>query len=91
MARSVDQAIVAPATSVTLDASTGDAGSVMVVDSQSIAHERKVTVGVRSGELIQITAGLQPNEVVVTAGGYALPDGTQVQVAEKPRPEAAPK
>jgi RND family efflux transporter MFP subunit len=90
-ALSVDNAIVVPAKSVTLDASTGDAGALMVVDSQSIAHERKVTVGVRSGELIQITAGLKPDEVVVTAGGYALPDGTKVQIAAKPQSGAATK
>ena len=90
-ARRVDHAVVIPITAVTLDASTGDAGTVMVIDSRLIAHERKVTVGVRSGELIQITTGLNPDEVVVTTGGYALPDGTEVQLTTKPRTGAAAK
>ncbi len=76
----VDQAVVIPVAAVTLNASTGNTGVVMVVDSRSIAHERKVTVGIRSGDLVEITAGLRAEEVVVTNGGYALPDGTEVQV-----------
>jgi RND family efflux transporter MFP subunit len=89
--RRVDQAVVIPVAAVTLDASTGDTGAVMVVDSGSIAHQRKVTVGIRSGDLVEITAGLKAEEVVVTNGGYALPDGTQVQITAGGRTGAAVK
>ncbi len=87
----VGQAIVIPVPAVTLDASTSNAGTVMVVDSKSVAHERKVTIGVRSGGLFEIVAGLKAEEVVVTNGGYSLQDGTQVQVTAKGRTGAAPK
>ena len=87
----VGQAIVIQVAAVTLDASTSNAGTVMVVDSTSVAHERKVTVGVRSGGLFEIVAGLKADEVVVTNGGYSLPDGTQVQVTANARTGAAPK
>src|SRR6266850_483425 len=79
--KKVDQALVVPETAVTLDASTANAGIVMVVDAQSIAHERKVMVGIRANNLMEITSGLKPGEIVVTNGAYALPDGTQVQTS----------
>src|SRR5215471_16699530 len=47
-ANSKDDAIVVPASAVTLEASNGDEGTVMVVDAQNIAHEKKVKVGVRT-------------------------------------------
>lgn len=77
-----NDAIVVPAAAVTLEASNADAGTVMVVDAGNVAHERKVTVGIRTGELIQITSGLQEGETVVTEGNYALPDETKVEIAE---------
>jgi multidrug efflux system membrane fusion protein len=75
-------AVVVPASAVTLEASNADAGTVMVVDATSVAHETKVTVGIRTGELIQITSGLQGGETVVIEGNYALPDGTKVEISE---------
>jgi HlyD family secretion protein len=75
-------AIVVPAAAVTLEASNADAGTVMVVDDANVAHERKVTVGIRTGELVQITSGLEEGETVVVEGNYALPDGTKVEITE---------
>ncbi len=75
-------AIVVPASAVTLDASNADTGTVMVVGADSVAHETKVTVGIRTPELMQITSGLQGGETVVVEGNYALPDGTKVEVNE---------
>jgi RND family efflux transporter MFP subunit len=79
-------AIVVPAAAVTLEASNADTGTVMVVDAGGVAHERKVTVGIRTGDRIQITSGLQEGETVVIEGNYALPDGTKVEVTEE-KPE----
>lgn len=81
-------ALVVPASAVTLEASNADAGTVMVVDASNVAHERKVTVGIRTGELIQIISGLQEGETVVTEGNYALPDETKVEITED-KPEGA--
>ncbi|HEY0319899.1 MAG TPA: efflux RND transporter periplasmic adaptor subunit [Pyrinomonadaceae bacterium] len=75
-------AIVVPASAVTLEASNADAGTVMVVDATNVAHERKVTVGIRTGDQIQITDGLQEGETVVIEGNYALADGTKVEINE---------
>ena len=79
----ISDAVVIPATAVTLEASNADKGTVMVIDKNSVAHEKKVTIGIRTGDLIQITEGLSGDETVVTEGGYALPDGTKVQVSEE--------
>lgn len=54
----------------------------MVVDSESVAHETKVKVGIRTADKMEITEGLKGGETVVVEGNYSLPDGTKVEVAE---------
>jgi multidrug efflux pump subunit AcrA (membrane-fusion protein) len=82
MANSKDDAIVVPASAVTLEASNADEGTVMIVDKQNVARERKVTVGVRSGDKMEITEGLAEGDTVVIEGNFALPDGTKVEIAK---------
>ena len=84
-----NDAIVVPATAVTLDASNGNEGTVMVVDAQNVAREIKVTVGIRTPEKIEITEGLSGGETVVIEGNYALADGTKVEVIEQKSDEKA--
>jgi multidrug efflux pump subunit AcrA (membrane-fusion protein) len=85
------EAIVVPASAVTLDASNGNEGTVMVVDTTNVAHETKVTIGIRTAEKIEIVSGLLGGETVVIEGNYALPDGTKVEVAQElPAGEASP-
>jgi RND family efflux transporter MFP subunit len=86
-----DDAVVVPAAAVTLDAANSDAATVMVVDEQSVAHERKVKVGIRTLDRMEITSGLKEGETVVTQGNYALPDGTKVQPAAAEEEEGAEK
>jgi multidrug efflux pump subunit AcrA (membrane-fusion protein) len=91
-ANSKSDAIVVPASAVTLEASNADEGTVMVVDAQNVAHETKVTVGIRTAEKMEIVAGLQGGETVVIEGNYALPDGTKVEIAaDEEKPEAEKK
>lgn len=75
-------AVIIPASAVTLDATNADEGTVMVVDEQSVAHETKVKVGIRTGDRVQIISGLQGGETVITEGNYALPDESKVEVNE---------
>jgi multidrug efflux pump subunit AcrA (membrane-fusion protein) len=84
-------AIVVPTAAVTLDASNGNEGTVMVVDATSVAHEVKVVVGIRTADKMEISEGLQGDETVVIEGNYALADGTKVEVSEdkKAEPDAA--
>ncbi len=80
-ANSKNDAIVVPASAVTLDAGNATEGTVMIVDAQNVAHETKVTIGIRTPEKIEIVEGLNGGETVVVEGNYALPDGTKVEIA----------
>ena len=79
---SASDVIVVPASAVTLETTTSNEGSVMVVDDQSIAHETKVTVGIRTKDKMEITSGLKGGETIVVEGNYALPDQAKVEVSE---------
>jgi HlyD family secretion protein len=81
-AQAKNDAIVVPASAVTLEASNANEGTVMVVDDQSIARETKVTVGIRTSDKMEITEGLKGGETVVIEGNYSLPDGTRVEIAK---------
>ncbi len=58
----------------------------MVVTKDSVAHERKVSVGVRQGDRVQIASGLQEGEQVVTSGGLGLEDKAKVAI-QQPKTE----
>jgi len=74
----VSQAIAVPSVAVV----TADDGktTVMVVGKDSVAHKREVKLGVRDGDMQQITNGVNAGETVVTNGAYAMDDGTTVKV-----------
>ncbi|HJT27184.1 MAG TPA: efflux RND transporter periplasmic adaptor subunit [Pyrinomonadaceae bacterium] len=78
-ANSKNDAVVVPASAVTLETSNASEGTVMVVDDQNVAHETKVTIGIRTPAKIEIVEGLKGGETVVIEGNYALPDGTKVE------------
>jgi len=80
-AGAIPGAIVAP-TSALLGASEGGT-AVFVVGSDSVAHEKKVEVGVRDGEKAQILSGVDAGARVVSEGGVGLTDGAKVKI-EKP-------
>jgi HlyD family secretion protein len=82
-AKPAPDAVVVPVSAVTLEASNADEGTVMTVDDESVAHETKVKVGIKQGDKIQITEGLEGGETVVTEGNYALPDGTKVEPSKE--------
>jgi multidrug efflux pump subunit AcrA (membrane-fusion protein) len=74
--------------------------SVMVVGSDSVAHEHKVQTGVREPEKVQIVDGVKEGDQVVIAGGVGLGDGAKVKVEkagekdkadEKEKPDAKEK
>lgn len=58
---------------------------VFVVEGSRV-RQRPVQTGLTAGGRVEVTAGLQPGERVVAAGGESLADGQAVQVAG---PEAA--
>lgn len=60
----------------------------MVAGADGLAHERKVEVGVRSGDDVQILSGVKPGEQVITEGGLGLDDKSKIQIAKPGSAEA---
>jgi RND family efflux transporter MFP subunit len=55
---------------------------VFTVDEANKARQTKVSIGRRSGELVEITEGLAPASQVVLSGAGFLADGDTVRVVE---------
>ena len=75
-------ALMVPVAALMLDEGTNK-GHVMVMDEKSFAHKRDVQVGETQGDRRIITSGLKAGEVVITEGGYELPDNTEVTTGKK--------
>jgi HlyD family secretion protein len=84
IAETIQNTIVVPASAL-LNSDEGGQ-QVMVVTSDSIAHERKITVGVRQGNRVQVASGLAEGDQVVTSGGLGLDDKAKVAI-QKPKAE----
>jgi HlyD family secretion protein len=84
IAETIQNTIVIPASAI-LNSDEGGQ-QVMVVGADSIAHERKIAVGVRQGARVQIASGLQEGDQVVTSGGLGLEDKAKVAI-QKPKAE----
>jgi len=75
-AERIKDAIVIPAGALLPSAEGGV--QVLVVGSDSKVHEKKIEVGVREPDKVQILKGLAVGEKVVTVGGVGLEDGAKV-------------
>jgi HlyD family secretion protein len=73
---SIPDAIAVPVEAVV---STGSTKTVFVLDGNSVAHARTVTVGASTDAIVQIVSGLSVGEQVVTTGASALSDGQTVR------------
>ena len=83
--------VLAPARAIVMLPETDETrrAAVFVVDGTT-ASRREVTLGLRMDDAIEVTAGLEENEVVVVEGQHLLRDGVEVRTAtEEVEPEAA--
>jgi RND family efflux transporter MFP subunit len=80
-AKTVKDAIVVPAAAVFKNSEGAD--YVLLAGSDEKAHQKTVQLGIRNSDLAQIAGGINPGDPVITTGGYAVPDGTQIKI-EKP-------
>ena len=80
IARTVNDALLVPASAL-LKTPDGTV-TMMVVGGDNKAHQVTVETGIRQGDRVQITKGLNGGEKVVTNGAYGLPNDTAVKVAE---------
>ena len=81
VSKTAANAIVVPKSALLVDPKEGS--SVMVVGSDSHAHQRKVQTGIQEGDRVEIVQGLKEGEVVVTMGAYGLPDNVKVSVQKQ--------
>jgi HlyD family secretion protein len=86
-AKTVKDAIFVPASAVFNNPETGS--YVLLAGSDNLAHQKSVQVGIRNSETAQILSGISPGEKVITSGGYAVPDKTQIKMEEAAPPEKA--
>jgi HlyD family secretion protein len=77
-AKTVKDAIVVPTPAVYKNSDGAD--YVLLAGSDGHAHLKTVQVGVRNSETTQIVTGIAANDPVISSGGYALPDKTQIKI-----------
>jgi multidrug efflux pump subunit AcrA (membrane-fusion protein) len=82
VAETIPNAIVIP-TAALLPSDEGGV-QVMVVGADSAAHEKKVELGAREPDKVQVVKGLEAGEKVITGGGVGLDDGAKVRIAAAP-------
>jgi len=88
-AKTVKDAIGVPTAAVFKNAEGAD--YVLLAGADEKAHQKVVQLGVRNSELTQIASGINPGDLVITTGGYAVPDGTQIKIEKPEEKEAADK
>jgi RND family efflux transporter MFP subunit len=77
-AKTVKDALVVPTPSVFRN--NQGANYVVIAGSDGHAHLKTVQVGVHNAEFSQVAGGVNPGEPIITSGGYALPDNTQIKI-----------
>src|SRR5713226_8555104 len=77
VAQTIPDALVIPAVGLL----TGQDGrtSVMQVSADSHAHQKNIKVGIRQGDEVQVTEGLQAGDQIVASGAYGLPDSSKIK------------
>jgi len=84
-ARSVKDALTVPASALYKNDEGAD--YVLLAGSDNHAAIKNVQVGIRTKDRVQILDGLAANDKVITTGGYALPDKTQIKIEAAPSVE----
>ena len=88
LSQTIPDALVVPASAV-LTAADGTT-SVMVAGADNKAHQKPVKTGIKQGDDVQITEGVQAGEKVISSGAYGLPDNTAIKI-EAPAPPPEPE
>jgi len=85
VAATIPNAIVVPQAAL-LSSDEGGA-MVLTVTADHTAHQRKVEVGAREAEKVQIISGVSPGEQVVVVGGVGLDDKAKVKIVKPGAPD----
>jgi len=79
-AETLQDVIIVPAAAL-LNSDEGGQ-KVMVAGKDNLAHERKIAVGVRQGDNVELTSGVQEGEKVIVSGGLGLDDKAKIKIVE---------
>ncbi len=82
-AKTVKEALVVPTPAIFKNSLGQD--YVLLAGSDGHAHLKTVQLGVRNADFAQIVSGVIAGDRVISSGGYALPDNTQIKI-ETPAP-----
>jgi len=85
--KTAKDAVVVPAGAVFKNPE-GGTDYVVLAGSDQKAHWKTVQVGVRNSEEAQILRGINSGDPVISAGGYALPDNTNIKIEASPSEKA---
>jgi len=77
-AKTVKDALVVPTPAVFRN--NEGANYVVIAGSDGHAHVKTIQVGVHNPEFSQIASGVNPGDAIISSGGYALPDNTQIKI-----------
>src|SRR5262249_31536589 len=77
-ARSAKNALTIPASALYKNDEGAD--YVVLAGSDNHASIKNVQVGIRAKDRVQILDGVTASDKVITTGGYALPDKTQIKI-----------
>jgi len=72
-----------------ISAATESAGEVMVAANDR-AERRKIKVGLRSADVVEVLEGLAEGDAVISEGQYALPEGSPIRIEKPPSAEESP-
>ena len=76
----IPDAVVVPVSALLASDEGGE--QVMIAGADSLAHESKVEVGVRSVGNVQILSGVKPGDQVITEGALGLDDKAKIEIAK---------
>jgi HlyD family secretion protein len=77
-AKTVKDAVVVPTAAVFKN--TDGADYVLLAGTDKKAHQKLVQLGVKNEESTQVASGVNAGDPIITSGGYALPDGTSIEI-----------
>jgi multidrug efflux pump subunit AcrA (membrane-fusion protein) len=85
-AKTVKDAIVVPKSAVFRNPE-GATDYVVLAGADHKAHWKTVQIGIRGENQVQIVNGIKANDSVISSGGYALPDETNIKIVAATPPE----
>lgn len=78
VAKTVKDALVVPTPAVFRN--NEGANYVVIAGSDGHAHVKTIQVGAHNAEFSQVESGVNTGESIISSGGYALPDNTQIKI-----------